>query len=97
MRLWPLLLGVALSGAEVSEKWFTIMPEPARQSQMYAWVNANIPPLPQFRTLGEWQAYKAKIRPRILSTLGIDDILAKHTLNSLWYKSKVDIIPPATH
>ena len=76
MKLWPLLLGAALAGAQPPEKWFAapVLPAAARQSQMYAWVNANISPLPRFRTLQEWQAYKAKIKSRILSTLGVDDI-----------------------
>ncbi|WP_437222449.1 alpha/beta hydrolase family protein [Planctomicrobium sp. SH661] len=52
----------------------------ARSSQMYAYVNANIPPLPEFETLDEWQRYRAETKARILRLLGIDDILENHRL-----------------
>ncbi len=67
---------------QLPSQWFTepILPEAIRKSQMYAFVNANIPPLPRFKTLAEWQQYKLRIKPQLLRLLGIDDILAEYKL-----------------
>ena len=40
----------------------------------------NIPPLPRFRTLPEWESYKSRTRRQILQLIGVDDILANHRL-----------------
>jgi dienelactone hydrolase len=86
MRIWsclPLVLSLGANlAAQSLEKWLVepVLPEDTRTSQMYAYVDAHIPPLPRFHSVTEWENYKAQLRPRILHLLGIDDILAKHTL-----------------
>jgi dienelactone hydrolase len=86
MRIFCLLflVAAALGGQEPAppSAWFTdpLLSEPARRSAMYAFVNENIPPLPRFRSLAEWQRYREDVKPRILRLLGIDDILASHKL-----------------
>lgn len=64
-------------------EWFTtpLLKDHVRQHQMYAFVNANIPELPRFTSLGEWQDYKHQVKLRILRQLGIEDILATQKLN----------------
>ncbi|HWQ55945.1 MAG TPA: alpha/beta hydrolase family protein [Bryobacteraceae bacterium] len=78
------VLPLAAAGllAQVPENWFSepMLPEQMRQSEMYGFVNANIPALPTFNSLEEWKTYKAQIRSRILRLLGIDDVLARHSL-----------------
>jgi dienelactone hydrolase len=63
-------------------EWFTtpLLKDHVRQHQMYAFVNANIPELPRFASLKEWQDYKHQVKLRILRQLGIDDILTKYKL-----------------
>lgn len=69
--------------AQIPSAWFTtpLLPESVRQSQMYSYVDANIPPLPEFTSLEEWLEYKKQLRPRLLALIGIDDILEKYKLN----------------
>jgi hypothetical protein len=71
-----------IMSAQVPEKWFTqpMLLEGTRYSQMYAFVNKNIPPLPQFRLLAERQAYRQRTRTEILRLLEVDDILAEYKL-----------------
>jgi dienelactone hydrolase len=78
--LWAGLLLAATLGAQLPEDWFQkpILQEPVRRSQMYAFVNANIPPLPVFRSVEDWERHRKETGTRILRLLGIDDILAKH-------------------
>lgn len=68
---------------QLPPEWFTtpLLKESVRRHQMYAFVNANIPVLPAFASLKQWQDYKAQKKPRILRQLGIDDILGTHKLN----------------
>lgn len=74
------LLACALASAQIPEDWLAkpILPEQMRRSEMYAFVNQNIPALPKFTTLDEWQRYRAKVRRELLKLIGIDDILATH-------------------
>ncbi|MGD0774309.1 MAG: acetylxylan esterase [Candidatus Solibacter sp.] len=78
-----LLFGLAAAAAgQPPAKWFLepVLPEPIGRSEMYAFVNANIPPLPRFSSLEHWTAYKARTKQHILQLLGIDDILRTHRL-----------------
>lgn len=63
--------------------WVTgpMLPGEMARSQMYAFVNASLPPLPWFPTLEEWKKYRGDVKARILRRIGADDILAKHKLN----------------
>ena len=47
---------------------------------MYSYVDANIPPLPRFASAEQWRLYKSQLKPRLLSLIGIDDILKKYSL-----------------
>jgi dienelactone hydrolase len=79
-RLIAAAFTVLAGAAQIPEAWVStpILPEPARRSQMYAFVNANIPPLARFQSVEEWKRYKTQTRAAIRRLLGIDDILAKH-------------------
>ncbi len=76
-----LLSGVTLF-AQFPEGWVTapVLPEQTRRSEMYAFVNANIPELPQFHSLAQWETYRSVTRGRILRLIGIEDVLATHSL-----------------
>jgi dienelactone hydrolase len=82
MRLTIPLFCAATLAAQIPARWFAepVMPAEMRRSEMYAFVNANIPPLPRFASLDQWKAYKATLKPRILRLLGIDDVLVKDKL-----------------
>lgn len=76
-----LVSGLELA-AQIPAHWLTepVLPEATRRGQMYAYVNANIPPLPQFRSLPEWERYRVTVKRDLLRLLGIDDILRTHRL-----------------
>ncbi|MFN7996893.1 MAG: acetylxylan esterase [Bryobacteraceae bacterium] len=84
-RICPIFLYAAAVAAQAPappSSWFTdpLLSEPARQSAMYSFVNENIPPLPRFTSVADWQRYRDDLKPRLLRLLGIDDILAAHKL-----------------
>lgn len=68
--------------AQPPAEWFTrpILPEATRRGQMYGFVNANIPALPEFRTLDDWRQHKAALKPRLLRLIGLDDALLQRPL-----------------
>lgn len=78
-----LLLSSSGSWGQFPGAWVTrpLLPAETSRSQMHAFVNAGIPPLPKFSTLDEWEVYRTETRRRILRLIGVDDILAKHKLN----------------
>ena len=68
--------------AQIPPEWFTrpLLPEAVRHSQMYSYVDANIPSLPRFASVEQWRLHKSQLKPRLLSLIGIDDILGKYSL-----------------
>ncbi|MCL4854377.1 MAG: hypothetical protein KJZ78_23710, partial [Bryobacteraceae bacterium] len=62
-----LVSGLELA-AQIPAHWLTepVLPEATRRGQMYAYVNANIPPLPQFRSLPEWERYRVTVKRDLL-------------------------------
>src|SRR5262245_61606029 len=77
-----LLVATTALVAQLPSEWFThpLLPESVRRCQMYSYVDANIPPLPEFATLDRWRRYRAQLKPRLLSLIGIDDILREYRL-----------------
>src|SRR5688500_423865 len=52
----------------------SFMPEQTRRNQMYAFVDANIPPLPRYTSLEQWKHNRSALRTRLLRLSGIEDI-----------------------
>ncbi|MFN7922262.1 MAG: acetylxylan esterase [Bryobacteraceae bacterium] len=82
MRIVALWVLVVAACGQTVPSWITdpILPEPVRKTQMRAFVDANIPPLPRFKTIAEWESYRTSIRAELLRLLGIDDIVFNRKL-----------------
>jgi hypothetical protein len=82
LALSALLVATNALVAQIPSERLTrpLLPEWVRHSQMYSYVDANIPEVPRFPSVEEWRLFKSQLKPRLPSLIGIDDILEKYSL-----------------